>query len=213
MNLAPRLMATLVLAAAAPLAAAASFNCAKAVQPMEKLICGDPTLSALDGRLGTAYQRALTRSKDIDAVRQWQRMWLRAPDLSSCKTADCVIPYYQARIVELESVVASPWNGVYQRYYDNKPDYHSSELVLVGQRGGTVHVTGSAVWMGPNAANGGVNVGDVSGPARSVGGKLVFEDGECKVGLARKGTGLAVDDNSLCGGHNVTFAGEYRRKR
>jgi uncharacterized protein len=213
MNVVSRLMVPLVLAAAAPWATAASFNCSKAVQPMEKLICGDPVLSSLDGRLGTAYQGALARTKDKHAVRQWQRVWLRGPDLSSCKTADCVIPYYQARIVELETAVASPWNGVYQRYYNNKPDYHSAELVLVGQRGGTVQVSGSAVWMGPNAANGGVNVGDIAGPARSVGGKLVFEDSECKVGLARKGGDLVVEDNMLCGGHNVTFAGEYRRKR
>ena len=35
---------------------------------------------------------------------------------------------------------------------------------------------------------------------------------ECRVAMRRLGAFLLVEDNGLCGGHNVSFTGNYRRK-
>lgn len=59
-------------------ARAASFDCAAAKAPVEKLICGDPELNDLDGRLGQAFQAA--RGPLDPKAREWlskaQRAWL-----------------------------------------------------------------------------------------------------------------------------------------
>ncbi|MGL5738758.1 MAG: lysozyme inhibitor LprI family protein, partial [Plesiomonas shigelloides] len=52
----------------------ASFDCAKAVTPLEKLICDDPYLSALDESLAGAYKVALV---DNPKVKKSQREWVR----------------------------------------------------------------------------------------------------------------------------------------
>jgi uncharacterized protein len=53
----------------------ASFDCAKATPPIEKLICGDPTLSAADEAIAIAWQAALAASLDRTALRDEQRSW------------------------------------------------------------------------------------------------------------------------------------------
>jgi uncharacterized protein len=79
--LAPGLAATLVtaLVAGAPSGAgparAASFDCAKAATPTEWAICRNPTLSALDGRLGAVYDQRVALDPGL---RQIQRGWLAA---------------------------------------------------------------------------------------------------------------------------------------
>src|SRR5918995_1409905 len=59
---------------------AASFDCAAAKSSVEKLICSDPALSDLDGRLGQAFQAA--RGPLDPKGREWlskvQRSWLSA---------------------------------------------------------------------------------------------------------------------------------------
>ena len=44
-----------------PAAHAASFDCAKATRPVEKLICRDKNLNALDERLGQVYRAGLQK--------------------------------------------------------------------------------------------------------------------------------------------------------
>lgn len=201
------------LALTAPLSHAASFDCAKAALPMEKMICTDPALSQLDSELGAAYTRAIARLKDKNLLRQWQRTWLRSPDLTACTSAACARPMYKARVDLLDAAVASPWNGHYQRYFNGKPDRHASEIVLVALKSGSVNVQGDTLWMGPNAANGQVHVGEIDGSASLTGESLMYEDAECNVNFQRQAGGLKVEDSNTCGGHNATFTGTYRRKR
>jgi uncharacterized protein YecT (DUF1311 family) len=60
-----------------PITHAASFDCAKATSPIEKAICSDPHLSALDDQLSIAYQIALRSASEGDiVVRHQQRAWL-----------------------------------------------------------------------------------------------------------------------------------------
>lgn len=57
-----------------PLARAASFDCAKAKGPMEKMICSDAARSHLDGRLAAAYRRALGLASNPEPLRAEQRI-------------------------------------------------------------------------------------------------------------------------------------------
>src|SRR5688572_18119262 len=79
-------------------APAASFDCATATQPVEKLICSDAELSKLDEEMARAYSDAIARlsSADAPALKSNQRAWLKtrrakckadAPDARACLQA------------------------------------------------------------------------------------------------------------------------------
>lgn len=191
---------------------AASFNCAKAASSMEKLICGDAALSALDDKLQPAYAAALARVGDKALVRQWQRDWLASATVTGCQDAACLAPLFTARIKALDDAVASPWNGQYQRMNGRQADPDSADIMLVAQRDGSVMITGSAVRIGPNGADGAVNYGELDGRARLESGVLVYRDDECEARFTRKAGGLQGSDNYQCGGHNVTFGGQFARR-
>ena len=69
------------LSALLPLAAhAASFDCAKAKSPSEKLICSDAALGALDERLAAAYKgvSAALSAPQRATLKESQRSWLKS---------------------------------------------------------------------------------------------------------------------------------------
>ncbi len=205
-------IAVLGLALAAPLASAASFDCAKAAAKVEKMVCANPELSRLDDYLNGSYQRAIKRVGDMPTLRAWQRAWLVADALNACQTAACVKQAYGTRIKQLDDAVKSPWNGEYVRFYRGKPSRDEADIVLVAAGDGSVNGAGETIWVGPNGANGQVNVGQFSATGSFTGAKLIFEEGECQVSATLNGAQLTVEDNLRCGGHNVRFTGSYRRK-
>jgi uncharacterized protein len=205
-------IALFALALAAPFAGAASFDCAKASSAIEKMVCATPELSRQDDYLNGSYQRAVARIGNKPALRAWQRAWLKSGALNDCKTAECVKLAYGTRVKLLDDAVKSPWNGQYARYYKGKADRHTAEIVLIASSEGGVLGEGEALWMGPNAANGQVNVGEFRALGAFNGARLMFKQDGCQITSTLKGARLVVEDNQQCGGHNVTFAGEYRRK-
>ncbi len=101
----------LFLVLCAPLAHAASFDCSKATTPVEKAICSDPHLSALDDQLNKAYQAALAKAGEADVVvRHDQRAWLS--DLQDTCTGDqiraCIEQRETDRIAKLNAT--QPFN-------------------------------------------------------------------------------------------------------
>lgn len=206
-----------LFAALAPLASAASFDCAKARLPMEKLICSDAPLSALDEQLNTAFKEAITRSKARPQLVQWQREWLQSYEVTQCKDARCLGKEFAGRIALLRSVApatgpSAQWNGVYTRYMQRKLDTDTATLSIVGLQEGKVYLAGDAVWYGPNAANGQVNVGEIRGVGTLRNGLLAYDGDGCTATLALQRGGLAVKEDDGCGGMHVTFVGDYRRK-
>lgn len=106
---------TLVLFSQFHGARAASFNCAGAGQPVERLICDNQSLSELDTRLGEIYGKSLAELSPRAArrYRQAQRAWLAywpalcadaagkiAPE--SGDTLQCAETEYLARIATLK---------------------------------------------------------------------------------------------------------------
>lgn len=199
-------------------AQAASFDCNKARTPMEKAICSDMKLSALDDELNAAYKAALERSGSKEAIRRWQRDWLKSYAVTRCKDAACWQVQFSERIAALKNVAGSQepaarWSGHYVRYTNGRKEIDPASITLIGLSGNRVFASGNALWEGPNAANGQVHTGEIEGIGHLKGGKAVFDLDGCSATLALEAQGLTVLEESGCGGMNVSFVGNYRREK
>ena len=199
------------------LAQAASFDCALARSAKEKMICADPQLSALDEQLSASYKDAVERSSAKTTLRQWQRDWLKNGEVSSCTTAACLTQAMNTRIQLLDAVASSAapaarWHGSYVRFVNGARDSDSADITLIGLHGNKVLASGQAIWLGPNAAQGQVHTGGIDGVGHIKAGKAVFDLDGCTATIALAGAGVVVEEESGCGGLNVTFIGNYRKK-
>lgn len=97
----------MLLLAAGSVGHAASFDCAKATTTIEKQICADDQLSALDSRLAQSYMEAKSNSSSADLFKSEQRAWL-ATVRNKCADAECLKQAYTARIANLGGTVRNP---------------------------------------------------------------------------------------------------------
>ncbi|MFT3806322.1 MliC family protein [Arenimonas sp.] len=84
---------------------AASFDCAKATSEIEKLVCADPELAALDKRLADVYQKELDRPDTVKpAMAASQRGWSKGRDdcWKAGDTRRCTLESYWTRLAELQ---------------------------------------------------------------------------------------------------------------
>lgn len=127
MRRSPLILSLAVLARIAGPAVAeeASFDCLKAATPIERLICTDPQLVALDGSLGQAFaaRRQRLPEKDRDDALAEQRAWL-ALRIKQCelpmkgseeisrevrwRAAPCLYDMYRARLAAFGVTVDAP---------------------------------------------------------------------------------------------------------
>lgn len=80
---------------------AASFDCEKAVGPIEEAICEDQQLLDLDDILNRTYKVVVKISPNTSALKVEQRRWLTTIR-NRCKNPECLTEAYERRIVELE---------------------------------------------------------------------------------------------------------------
>jgi uncharacterized protein YecT (DUF1311 family) len=78
-----------------------SFDCAKASNGQEKLICADRELSKLDVNLSQAYAKAEENTADKDKLKKEQLEWIKF-SLRACSDKTCLVGTYQKRISELQ---------------------------------------------------------------------------------------------------------------
>lgn len=97
MNLRLKLFLTIGMFASLTAVHAASFDCAKASSPTEKMICQNPNISKLDDRLSAAYKEA---KKTNPSIVEEQRAWLKKT--RECKDEQCLESLYVTRVQELE---------------------------------------------------------------------------------------------------------------
>lgn len=82
---------------------AVSFDCQKASSFVEKAICQNQTLSALDDELATAYQAAQDASKNQETLKKQQFSWLKNKR-NVCQTNSCLEKAYEKRIAVLNKL-------------------------------------------------------------------------------------------------------------
>ena len=210
--------AALLLTVVSWAAYSASFDCRKAGTKPEKLICANAELSTLDEQLSIAYREALVKGVNKTSVKEWQKNWLFFTR-DSCADAACLKTAYVSHIGELReyskmALTGTTISGNYERYYRGNPDKHSASIHVFELQKNRARMVGSAIWVG-NAARGNVNIGEIGGVFPLEGSKLHYyepEEDSCLLTITFTKNALVVtDDNSLCGGLNVSFNGEYRR--
>ena len=97
--------AVFVMAAAmsAVPAAGASFDCARATTPVEKMVCASPELSTLDEHMARYYAAArLALGEGGQCLQPDQREWLRRRD--RCADTACLKQVYADRLAELDGM-------------------------------------------------------------------------------------------------------------
>ena len=97
----------MLLLAANSVAYAASFDCAKATTTIEKQICADDQLSALDSQLAQLYMESRSNSANADLLKSEQRAWLTTVR-NKCDDPECLRQAYTARIASLGGTVRNP---------------------------------------------------------------------------------------------------------
>jgi hypothetical protein len=79
-----------------------SFNCAKASNAVERAVCADPALAALDVRVAAEYKKALGLHADKAALRANQKDWLLQMHSQCANTpVPCAQQYYRVRLSQL----------------------------------------------------------------------------------------------------------------
>ncbi len=98
---------------------AASFNCAKASNNIEHLICGDKKLSVLDEDLLKVYKQA-KKNSDASKIKNEQKSWIKFTR-NECSTIECLKTVYKKRIEKLKKYKKSSnygnkfkWEGDYE---------------------------------------------------------------------------------------------------
>jgi len=82
-----------------PAGSGPSFDCSKSRGRIEKQICADAGLSALDRRVAELIEVAQSQTADQGSLKRAQRRWLS--DRDDCEDAQCLNNSYETRIAEL----------------------------------------------------------------------------------------------------------------
>lgn len=107
----------ILLAVIVPLSTqAASFDCAKASHPLEKTICADTELSALDEKMAKTYAQKRAQLFDRESLRVMQSNW-QAVLRNQCKQTcdrDRVKTDYLNQIAAIGNVMAENYEANYK---------------------------------------------------------------------------------------------------
>ena len=89
----------------APAEVAPSFDCTNAWREVERDICEDPELAALDRTMAARYFRALKAADPARATLLEQTGAAFIRNRNRCSDADCVVEIYQDRIAEIAYIM------------------------------------------------------------------------------------------------------------
>ena len=82
-----------------------SFDCHKAKQWSDMMVCGNPNLADLDSKVDKAYRKAQQplSAKDAEQVREVQRAWRKGREKcqQDSDPIKCLQTYYERRIKEI----------------------------------------------------------------------------------------------------------------
>lgn len=193
---------------------AASFDCQKASTFVEKAVCQDAVLSALDEKLSAAFNVAMSNSSNPQALKKQETNWLKTKR-DKCQNNACLEKVYSQRIVELSQTGSSNTGigGEYERYDANgRPDSQAASMTVFSLGKGKVKIVGSSTWVG-DVNSGNVHTGEVEGTFAVRGDQINYQDENgCRFILLFGKNALTINnDNNQCGGANVSFDGYYKK--
>ncbi|ETR69591.1 MAG: hypothetical protein OMM_03841 [Candidatus Magnetoglobus multicellularis str. Araruama] len=89
----------------------AGFDCKKASTKVEKLICGNSVLNALDEKLNETYFKTKKQlpKKQFDSVQKEQKKWVKSRNKSLCRDEKSCIIAYCDRLRKLQNLLVSPF--------------------------------------------------------------------------------------------------------
>ena len=196
----------MMLVAAALMVSAPSFNCSKAMTRVEKLICADPELAAMDAVVGLAYRGRRTAQE-----RKEQREWLQERD--KCSDRACLLGSYEERMM-LYFPNKSP--GV--RHY--RSENNDGHLSLLPTTSGWYAFNVVGQWRTPGDS---VNIAMAGGAFRldkaGKASRRPADETDCGWRVEKlPGDWWLVrawpgSENMACGGHNATIDGVYKPSR
>lgn len=199
-------LAVIALATSQP-----SFDCAKASTLVEKMICTDGELAALDRAVAKLYA-GVPRGARGDRLTLFKQQpdWLK--DRDKCTDRDCLIGAYDERLFDLFTASRTPTSD-----YSNKSNNGSLSILYVGDGWYAFHVQG--LWIG--SMPGAVNDTEEYGHFRLRNGKAQEAPGEdfCGWRIERLPRDRWAFEEILpnsrdmigCGGLNATATGIYSR--
>jgi uncharacterized protein len=184
-----------------------SFDCARAMTGVERMICTSPELQALDLGVSIFYASARRGTHAARTLRE-QRAWLR--DRDACASPACLRTALAERLWRLSETVSRDLPA----YSDEDAD---AELVIADLGAGWYAFGAVGYWHGPT-----VNSAAAAGAFRlqnDRGEVAAASDEECALTLTRlpRDRWRIVANPSLqrmpCGGMNATVEGTYSRGR
>jgi uncharacterized protein len=109
-----RFLLLLIVANLCSPAFAASFDCNRATEAVEKMVCGNEQLSQLDTELGSAYELALgdaSLNQKPERIAE-QRAWI-SNVRDKCTDTDCLLREYSTRLQALTSIKTATTEAQY----------------------------------------------------------------------------------------------------
>ena len=185
-----------------------SFDCAAAATPVERMICADPQLGALDRGIAIFYASARHGRGAARAERD-QVLWLRA-DRGICGVPACLVESMTRRLWDVSLLAGR-----------DVPTYSNEDAdgtLVIAALGGDWYAFGAVgYWRGPT-----INSAGASGAFHLSGGRgeipaITSEDcGYTLTRLPRDRWRIIAHEppsGAACGGMNATVEGTYNRQR
>jgi hypothetical protein len=185
----------------------ASFDCARASTRVERMICGNAELGALDRGIAIFYASGRRNPRPGRAVRE-QREWLTTRN--GCETRACLRQAMMERLWDL-SEAAGPDLPAYQN------EDADAELVVADLGGGWYAFGAVGFWHGPT-----INSASAGGAFRLQGGRgeiAAASEDDCAFTVTRlphdrwRIAARPPQEDMACGGMNATVEGVYTRRR
>jgi hypothetical protein len=209
------MLAAMILAAAAAGPAVAqggrapspSFGCARASTRVERLICGDPELAALDRGIATFHASGRRNGRPGRAVRE-QAEWLTSRN--GCDDRACLRQTMMERLWTLSEEVGHDLPA-----YENEDA--DAELVVADLGGGWYAFGAVGYWHGPT-----INSASAAGAVHLNGDRGAVappDEASCTFTLIRlprdrwRIEARPPQEDMACGGMNATVEGTYHRSR
>jgi len=184
-----------------------SFDCAAASNAVERMICADPQLRALDRGIAIFYASA-RRGRGAAHVERDQVLWLRR-DRGICAVPACLVESMTRRLWDL--------SGEAGRDVPTYSDEDADATLVIAALGGDWYAFGATgFWRGPT-----INSAGASGVFRLAGGRgeiAAVSSEDCGYTLTRlprdrwRITAHEPQNGGTCGGMNATVEGTYRRR-